>query len=161
MNLCETNEFIETQLLTRWPEFKPSNVELSDLKFYLQPVDDATALKAVRQHAIESNWKRPVLKKILDYAAEFSPKLKAAAVVKIQREWPRHYLRCVSSDSGYYRRGRDMLVDVPSGLTSEQEYKCVENFMQRTIEVYGGKWQIVVVRNSKEMIEFRKGAKIA
>lgn len=158
MTGIEIDAFIEKELLPRWPDFKPSSVELADFKFFLTPANSVIALRAVRQHAAESNWKRPVLKKILEHIARLSPKPAAAvAAVKIQRDWPRYYLRCVSGDCDYYRRGRDMLVDVPGGLTSETEYKSVENFMQKTIKVYGGSWQIVVVRNWEEMKKFRTG----
>ncbi|MDD5134937.1 MAG: hypothetical protein PHP01_05955 [Phycisphaerae bacterium] len=162
MTGIETDTFIEKELLPRWPDFKPSGVELADFKFFLAPADNVTALRAVRQHASESNWKRPVLKKILEHIARLSPKPAAVAArrrrVKIQRDWPRYYLSAIGGrpgDCGCYRKGRIMLVDVPSGLTSEAEYKSVENFMQKTIKVYGGKWQIVVVKNWEEMKKFR------
>jgi len=153
MNEIEVQQFIEAEVLTRFPDWKPNSTELADFAYYLKPFDVPTARQAVRAHAAESNWKRPVLKKILEHASDCRPKVQQQA--KPARPEPTVFVGLLKSDTtllaGYFQP-----VELPTPTNDPDVLlRAAEGLLERLMNTYGGTWQIFQQTTFAKMVLWR------
>ena len=158
MNEIEAQQFIEMEVLTRFPDWKPSPTELADFAYYLKPLDIQVVRQAVRQHAAESNWKRPVLKKILEHAAACRPKVERQA--KPARPEPTVFVGLIESDTtllaGYFQPVEPLPpINDPAVLL-----RLAESLVKLLKDAYGGRWQIFQDTSFSVMNRWRKDIRL-
>jgi len=155
MTESEAQHFVETEILTRFPDWKPNPTELADFAFYLKPLDVQTARQAVRQHAAESNWKRPILKKIIDHASACRPKVQRQA--KPARPEPTVFVGLIRPAPGSTLLAGYFQPVEPLTPTNDPDtlLRAAEGLLERLMNTYGGTWQIFQQTTFAKMVLWR------
>ncbi len=161
MEYLEADRFIKDEIYSRWPDWEPTATELSDWRYLLRRFDVDTAKQAVREHRIDSKWRRPIMKNIQDIATRLSP---TKEIVRKTISEPTVFVQCVEHGK---------VIDARAALVKRRSiapaYTCRTGTFygfnsiqagheaaQRLTAIYGGKWEVIQEITITAMIARRK-----
>lgn len=149
MNDIELNICLDRDIMARWPEWKPTEQEVSDLRYWLRPYKAETVSHAARLHLAESTWHKPKIKGILDVCKKEEPNLfkrgKATAI-----KWP-IFVQCIAN--GHYNQ-----VCTLSTCPDELSMQAAEN-LRANMEAAEGS-ECIIIRESDQRAMYKRFFKI-
>ena len=134
MDRITAQHFFDNQVKTRWPDWEPEGVEVSDWLFWIGKTDEDTALQAIREHVAESRWKRPTLSKFRTYV-----RLKAPPGEKTEQPDPTVFVMYEGGGRGTLLAGYHFPIIVRPG---DNAMKAAERMRSAHEERVGGEWKV-------------------
>jgi len=151
MNALEAEQFIDNELIPRWPDYRFSPAELADWKFYLTPFTYDSAITAIRGHAAKQEYTRkPVLSAFRQIARTFSGERLSAGP-------PDATLFVACTGGGRLGAGFFFPVHTRPGVNESTAAKVTRG---RNAELYGGEW-VVYESTHAAMTNWRRELQLA
>lgn len=147
MEQIAANYFFDKQVLPRWPDWKPEDVEISDWVFWIGKADEDTALSAIREHASQTRWKRPTLGKFRTLV-----RLKAPPKGKSEQRDPTVFLMYEGGGHGPRLSGYFFPIITLPGVNV---MKAAQYMRGKHEEFYGGEWKVYAESTYREMNDMR------
>jgi len=151
MEHFETEKIVNEELLPRWPDWKPSGVEIADWRYAIRPFDVEIIKTAIRRHVLESSWKKPVSKKIIEKARSMQPN---TAGSKKETPEPTIFVQCVEQ-GGELQQFSTRPACQPGIFYSADTLRDAEKIREKLIGLYGGMWDIIQQATYGDMIKRR------
>ncbi len=141
----DLNEIIDKDISQRWPQWNPTELQVSDLRYMLKRFDLITVRAAIRQYAMETAWNSPKIKDLKAICMRLRPKSKQQQM----GPEPTVYIKCVEKDAdGNGPVGRFSAIEFRiRPLNIIHDPATILNVAHREIEtckrLYGGLWQVL------------------
>ncbi|KKM60792.1 hypothetical protein LCGC14_1538270 [marine sediment metagenome] len=87
MTFDEAKQCFREEIMHRWSNWQPEEVEIKDWSWALKPFSKACVEFAARQHKIDCDWKNPSISKVIKICKEREPE-NVKSNKKISRKWP-------------------------------------------------------------------------
>ncbi len=147
MDRISAQHFFDNQVKTRWPDWEPEGVEVSDWLFWIGKTDKDTALQAIREHVAESRWKRPTLGKFRTYV-----QLKSPAKGKTDQADPTVFVMYEGEGCKPLLAGYHFPIIVCSG---KGVMKAAESAREECEQRIGGTWKVYSDATYQQMSKIR------
>ena len=146
----EATDFIDEQMQTRWPDWKPTAEQVADWAIWLGPYDFDAARNAVREHIGSSTFnKKPNAQKLRALFAKFQPRKDEE---KTEQPEPTVFVMYEGGGGGTTLAGYFFPIMTLPGV---DVMKAAEHMRAKHEGGFGGTWKVYAEATHYEMTKMR------